>query len=92
MEFKVAEETYNVTECLKSHWKDCVKSYIVSSNSEKYKGSNISPSYMSRVKCIVEVSDKEDLLLKIAKFGMHNVNLLFKKGETKIVHSSSYFM
>ena len=73
MEFKVAEETYTVTECLKSHWKDCVKSYIVSSNSEKYKGSNISSS----LKCIVEVSDKEDLLLKTAKFGMHNVNFLF---------------
>ena len=60
MEFEVAQEKFFLSECLKSNWKDCVKSYIVSTLWEEYTGS---------IKSVVEVSEREDLQSKIAEFG-----------------------
>ena len=39
IEFEVAQEKFFLSECLKSNWKDCVKSYIVSTLWEEYTGS-----------------------------------------------------
>ena len=60
MEFEVGKENFFLTDCGKSNWKDCVKSYICFNSFEKYTGST---------KSVVEVSDREDLLPQIAKFG-----------------------
>ena len=60
MEFEVGKENFFLTDCGKSNWKDCVKSYICFNSFEKYTG---------LIKSVVEVSDREDLLPQIAKFG-----------------------